>query len=208
MRDGATLILSLGLLAGLAAGSYWLAEQARLSDPVVRPKGHDIDYTASDITLTRMDETGRAQYVIDAKQLVHYADDDSGDLTLPRLVGAKAGRPEMRVRADRGKTLADGQQVELFGNVVLNRAKWGTGSELIAKGPYMLALPEQEILKSDQPVDVVQGASRVTANGMQYDNGYRKLDLDGGKEGRIRVVIEPRNARSAPTAGPPSASPR
>ncbi len=207
MRDGATLLLSLGLLAGLAAGSYWVAEQARLSDPVVRPKGHDVDYTASDITLTRMDETGRAQYVIDAKKLVHYADDDSGDLTQPRLVGAKIGRPELRVRADRGKTLSDGQQVELFGNVVLNRAKWGTASELIAKGPYMLALPEQEILKSDQPVDVVQGASRVTANGMQYDNAYRKLDLDGGKDGRIRVVIEPRS-RGAPTAGAPAPSPR
>ena len=201
MRDRGTLILSLGLLTGLAIGSYWLAEQARLSDPTVRPKGHDIDYTASGITLTRMDEKGRAQYVIDAKQLVHYVDDDSGELTEPRLVGAKSERPEMRVRADRGKTLADGQQVELFGNVVMKRAPWAGSAELVARGPYMLALPEQEILKTDRPVDVVQGGSHVTANGMQYDNGYRRIELDGGKSGRIRNVIEARSARNARESG-------
>lgn len=214
MRERGTLLASLALLSGLAVGSYWLAEQARLTDAAPKDQGHDIDYTASDITLTRMDETGRAQYVIDAKKLIHYADDDSGELTQPRLAGAKVDRPEMRVRADLGKTTNEGEEVRLYGNVVLTRAPWKGASELVAKGPYMLALPEQEMLKTDQTVDVRQGGSHVTANGMQYDNGFRKLQLDGGKSGRVHAVIEPRSARDkasvaaglAPPAAPPSAS--
>ena len=109
MRDRGTLVLSVLLTGGLAVGSYWLAQQARLSDPVVRQPGHDIDYIADQITLTRMDETGRAQYVVDATKLIHFADDDSAELTRPKMVGAKLNRPEMRVRADLGKTTSEGQ---------------------------------------------------------------------------------------------------
>jgi lipopolysaccharide export system protein LptC len=207
MRDRSTLVVSLVLLGGLAVGSYWLAEQARLSDTSPKKQGHDIDYTAKDITLTRMDETGRAQYVIDAQKLVHFADDDSGELTQPRLAGAKADRPEMRVRADLGKTTSEGEEVRLYGNVVLVRAPWKGAPELVAKGPYMLALPEQEILNTDQAVDVTQGGSHVAANGMQYDNGYRKLQLEGGKGGRVRAVIEPRSAREARSAAAKGSAP-
>lgn len=209
MRERNTLVLSVVLLGSLAVGSYWLAQQARLSDVVPRKPGHDIDYTANDITLTRMDETGRAQYVIDASKLIHYVDDDSGELTQPRLVGSKRDRPEMRVRADLGKTTSEGEEVRLYGNVVLVRQPWRGAQELVAKGPYMLAYPDRELLSSDQPIDVVQGGSRVNANGMQYDNGHRTLQLDGG-EGRIRAVIEARNAqrtRESTTAAPAPRAP-
>ena len=208
MRDRGTLVLSVLLTSGLAIGSYWLAQQARLSDPVVRQLGHDIDYTADQITLTRMDETGRAQYVVDATKLIHFADDDSAELTQPKMVGAKLNRPEMRVRADLGKTTSEGQEVRLYGNVVLVRQPWKGAPELVAKGPYMLAFPEREVVTTDQPIDVVQGGSRVNANAMQYDNGTQALQLDGGgKGGRIREIIEPRRVRSGPPATPASAPP-
>ncbi len=194
MRERGTLLLSVVLIGGLAVGSYWLAQQARLSDIVTRKVGHDIDYTATDITLTRMDDTGRAQYVIDAAALVHYVDDDTGELTQPHMVGAKLDRPEMRVRADLGKTVGEGEEIRLFGNVVMIRQPWRAAPEMVAKGPYMLAYPEREVLSSDQPIEVTRGGSRVNANGMQYDNADRKLNLDGGPSGRVREVIEARTA--------------
>jgi len=208
MRDRGTLVLSVLLIGGLAIGSYWLAQQARLSDPVARQPGHDIDYTADQITLTRMDETGRAQYVVDATKLIHFADDDSAELIRPKMIGAKIDRPEMRVRADLGKTTSEGQEVRLYGNVVLVRQPWKGAPELVAKGPYMLAFPEREVVTTDQPIDVVQGGSRVNANAMQYDNGTQALQLDGGKGGRIREIIEPRRGRSSPTGTPASAPPK
>ncbi len=208
MRDRGTLVLSILLTGGLAVGSYWLAQQARLSDAVPRALGHDIDYTADVITLTRMDETGRAQYVVDATKLIHFADDDSAELTQPKMVGAKINRPEMRVRADLGKTTSEGQEVRLYGNVVLVRQPWKGALELVAKGPYMLAFPEREVVSSDQPIEVTQGGSRVNANAMQYDNGTQTLQLDGGgKGGRVREIIEPRRNRPAPAATPASAPP-
>ena len=210
MRNRGTLVISLALLGGLAVGSWWLAEEARRSDATPKIIAHDIDYYADKIALTRMDERGLAQYVIDSDRLVHFADDDSGELTQVSMVGKKPDRPEMWVRADRGKTTSDGQEVRLFGNVVMRRAAVAGTPELIAKGPYLLVLPEREIASSDQPIEVTQAGSRITANGMQYDNGFRTLGLDGGKGGRVHAVIEPRGAREARDnpPNPPVAPPR
>ncbi len=186
MRERGTLLLSVVLLGGLAAGSYWLAEQARLGDLPTRALGHDIDYTAEDITLTRMDETGRAQYVVDAKKLVHYYDDDTGELTLPHLVGSKVDRPEMRLRADRGVASDDNQEVRLYGNVVMNREPWRNAASMVAKGSYMLVYPEREVLSTDQPVSIIQGGSTMEANAMHYDNGTRQVRFgsDSGRDPR------------------------
>jgi lipopolysaccharide export system protein LptC len=195
VRERGTLALSVLLCSSLAVGSYWLAQRARLSDVATRPLGHDIDYTASAITLTRMDQTGRAQYVIDATNLVHYFDDDSGELTQPRVVGSKAGRPEMTLRADIGRTTSDGEEVRLFGNAVVTREPWRGAAEMVAKSNYLQAWPDKEVVETDQPIEIVRGGSRVNANAMQYDNATQRIYFDGGKGGRVREVLEPRGAR-------------
>lgn len=205
MRERGTLVISTLLCGGLAIGSYWLAQQARLGDAVVRKTGHDIDYTAHDITMTRMDLTGRPQYVIDATKMVHYVDDDSGELTLPRVVGSKIGRPEMTLHADRGQTTSDGEEVRLFGNAVLTRQPWRGAAELVAKSNYMLAYPNRELAETDQPIEIVRGGSRVDAASMKYDNATQKVQFDGGSGGRIREVLAPRSARIAPSASPSAA---
>ncbi len=203
MRERGTLVLSLALLSGLAVGSYWAAEQARRLDAPARVPGHDVDYTANDLTITRMDESGHALYVVDADALVHFADDDSGELTKPRVVGSKPNRPVMRVRADLGKTTSDAEEVRLFGNVVMNRAAWRGDAPLVATSPYMLVYPDREVVTTDQPVQIVKGGSRVDASGMHYDNADRTYRLDGGGDkGRIREVIEPRGGRQARATSP------
>jgi lipopolysaccharide export system protein LptC len=200
MRDRGTLVVSIALCGGLAIGSYWFAQQARLSDPVPRALGHEIDYSAKDITLTRMDKTtGLALYTIDATSLVHYYDDDTGDLTEPRIVGSKRGRPEMRIRAERGHTTADGEEVRLYGNVVVNRAAFATAPPMIAKSEYMLAHPDREVVETDQPVEIIRGGSNVHATGMQYDNVTQQTRFGGTDSARMRTEIAPRSIRSAPS---------
>jgi lipopolysaccharide export system protein LptC len=198
MRDRGTLVVSIALCGGLALGSYWFAQQARLTDVAPRTIGHEIDYSAKDITLTRMDKAGRALYTIDAKSLVHYYDDDSGDLSEPRIVGSKLGRPEMRVRAERGHTTADGEEVRLYGNVVINRAAFATAPAMIAKSEYMLAHPDREFVETDQPVEIVRGGSNVHATGMQYDNVTQQTRFGGPESARMRTEIAPRAIRSTP----------
>ncbi len=205
MRERGTLALSALLCGALAIGSYWVAQQARLSDIPSRKLGHDVDYTADDITLTRMDTTGRAEYTIDAKKLVHYFDDDTGELTQPRMEGAKANRPEMRVRADLGRTTSDGDQVRLYGDVVVTRDPWRGAPAMVARSAYMLAYPDREIVETDKPISVQRGGSSLDAGSMHYDNATQRLKADSGDAGRTRTVIEPHGSR--PRTSPDTATP-
>jgi lipopolysaccharide export system protein LptC len=192
------------LCGGLAFGSYWLAQQARLTDVASRVLGHEVDYTASDITLTRMDKTGRALYTIDAKSLVHYYDDDSGDLAEPHVIGSKADRPEMRLRANRGHTTTDGQEIRLYGNVVLDRNAWRNSPPMNARSEYMLAYPDREVVSTDQPVDITRGGSSIKASAMQYDNATQRADFQSSPSTRYHEVIAPRAPRGAPLTAAPS----
>ncbi len=197
MRERGTLAASVALLSGLAFGSYWLAEQARLGDVAPRKLGHEVDYTAQDITLTRMDDAGRAQYTLDAQKMVHYVDDDSGELTQPRVVGSKVGRPVMRLRADVGRTTADVDEVRLYGNVVLNRAAWRGAAPLVATSEYGRVWPDRERFETDRPIRIVRGGSSITAGSMQYDNATQVAKLGSAPGERIRQIIEPRVAHGA-----------
>lgn len=193
MRERGTLLASVVLLGGLAAGSYWLAEQARLGDVPTRKAGHEVDYTAQDIALTRMDETGRAQYTLDARKMVHYADDDTGELTQPRVVGSKAGRPEMRLRADLGRTTADADEVRLYGNVALNRAAWRGAPPLVATSEFARVWPDRERFETDKTIKVVRGGSSIVAGSMQYDNATQVAKLGSGNGERVRQILAPRD---------------
>jgi lipopolysaccharide export system protein LptC len=196
MRERGTLVVSIALCGGLAIGSYWFAQQARLSDVVSRQLGHDIDYSANDITLTRMDKTGRALYTIDAKTLIHYYDDDSGELTEPRVVGSKVDHPEMHLRAQRAHTSNDGQEVRMYGNVVMNRAAFQAAPAMVARSEYMLAYPDVERVTTDQPVEIIRGPSNIHATGMQYDNATQQSRFGGTPAARMRTEIAPRTAPS------------
>jgi len=70
MRDRATLITSLVLLSGLAAGSYWLAERARLGDAKHDQIGHVPDYFVERFSQIRIDEKGFPLYTVDARPLL------------------------------------------------------------------------------------------------------------------------------------------
>ncbi len=199
MRERGTLLASVVLLGGLAVGSYWLAEQARLGDVPPRRLGHEVDYTAQDITLTRMDDTGRAQYTLDARKMVHYVDDDSGELTQPKVVGSKAGRPEMRLRADTGRTTADADEVRLYGHVVLNRAAWRGAAPLTVTTEYGHVWPDRERFETDKPIRAVRGGSSVDAGSMQYDNATQVAHFGSAPGERVRHILEPRLARGKPS---------
>lgn len=203
MKERSTLLLSLALLGGLAAGSYWLAEQARLGDQGVRPKRHEPDYFVDQFSLTRMDPTGKGRYTVRASRVVHYPDDDSTEMVAPRLVSLAPDRPQVNMRADTGRISSDGVEVHLIGDVQVHRAADGQSAATVLRSPYLLVLPEQDIARTDREVDMVQGASRLTGRGLEFDNTQRLVRLNPNNQAGVRVhtTIAPKN-KAAPAAPP------
>ena len=77
-------IILLALLAGL---TFWLqkviGQDELVNDGKLR---HDPDAIAENFMVRRFDDSGQVKYRLIAPYLVHYPDDDSSELTSPKLI--------------------------------------------------------------------------------------------------------------------------
>lgn len=114
-----TMVLVLAILAG---GSWWLA---RGVGPVVAPSDprarHDPDYSIQNFTATVMNELGRKKYVLTARRLLHYPDDDTTHLEGPHLIQYPATGAPVHTTADAGIVPGDAEEIYMRGNVRVTR---------------------------------------------------------------------------------------
>ena len=86
MKDRVALWFPLGIMALLAALSYWLDRSVQPTTP--KRDGstrHDPDYTVESFSATRLSPDGTPQYVLAAAKMAHYPDDDSTHLERPHF---------------------------------------------------------------------------------------------------------------------------
>lgn len=200
MRDRGTLVGSLVLLGALAAGSYWLAERARLSDPVPRRAGHQVDYFAENFNLTRMDDQGNALYSVSSARMTHFADDDSTILLKPQITSARSDRPTVHMQADTGNVTTDAEQVTLLGHVQITRAPSADNPELRAFGNYLLVLPEEDIARTDQPFEIEHGGSHIWSQTMTFNNTDRTIKMNENTPVRGEAIFEAQHKKTGTAA--------
>jgi lipopolysaccharide export system protein LptC len=110
------------VLAALAVLSWWLPNALTPRGNLFESESrHDPDYMIENFTATEMNAQGQRKHVLRAAKLVHYADDDSADLTLPYLVQYAPNSEPVHTRADRGRILPDGKVILMQGNVRVTR---------------------------------------------------------------------------------------
>lgn len=115
------------LLVALAALSWWLPNALTPRDNLFDGDSrHDPDYTIDNFTATEMNAQGQRKHELRAVKLMHYADDDSAELTQPYLVQFSPDAAPVHTRADRGKVSPDGKQILMQGNVRVTRGASGT----------------------------------------------------------------------------------
>jgi lipopolysaccharide export system protein LptC len=184
-RGGAGALLPLIVMLLLAALTMWLSRTIVLSAPnaAIAPQ-HEPDYVVDKFTLTRLSETGVARYRLAAERMVHFADDDSSNLTLPRLTQLQPGKPDTRVRAERGVITSGGEIAHLYDNVEMFQAGTKTkgatapgSDDMRVTTSYLRVHADADRADTTEPVRIEQGSSILNGTGMQYDNRYRRFNL-------------------------------
>lgn len=178
-------LLPLLLLLG---GAYWLNLQ-------VQPAGsgtdqnlrHDPDYMIDNFTATTLDEQGKIRFVMSAKKMWHYPDDDSTHLEIPRLTSLTAEHPPLRMSAQNGEISRKGDEVFLRNEVVIVRPAYAGKSELTFNTNYLHVVPNKDIVDTDQPVTMVDARTRLNAVGMELDNKARTIKFMS----QVKIVYEP-----------------
>jgi len=177
--DRFAAVLSIVLLAGLAGTTYYLAELSSIfrGPRAARHLSHEPDYFVEHFALTRMNARGEPVFRMSAARLVHFPDDDSSEFVSPVLVSLDPSRPLVTLRADRGRSTRDGEQTHLHDHVVMTRAAAGDKPELQVRTDYVLVLANEDVARTDRPVEITYGGSSLTGVGMEFNNAARVLNV-------------------------------
>lgn len=183
-RDRASSLFPLLLMLALAAASLWLerAVQAPERDNSGKTR-HDPDFVAEEFGITKIGATGKPEYALSAERMLHYPDDESTDVVVPRLVQHQDNTTPVVIRADRGKIAKNGVEASFYGNVVVVREAGQGRSELRVQTEYLQIVPDRDLARTDKPVVITEGRSRLSGVGMEFNNKTRQFALQSQVRG-------------------------
>jgi len=182
-----TRLFPLGLMLALALLTFYLERTVREEDAPPALRRHDPDYIVAKFTTTTYNRDGDAETVMSAAQMVHYPDDDTTELFSPRVVQAKPNEPRLTVRAERGQLSRDGDEIFLYGSVLLVRDATPQQPEARMTTEFLHILRDRSLVRSDRPVKFVEGGRSLTGRGMEYNNESRELLLRHDVQARFEA---------------------
>jgi lipopolysaccharide export system protein LptC len=173
----------------LALGSFWLLEVMRRTagDFLPSPQRSEPDFYVEKFNYVKMSKTGSAQYHISGTRLTHNPEDDSYDITLPVINNLGNVQAPMTIRSERAQVNSDNSQVHLYDNVHMDRPASPTNEPMHAKTEYLLVLPDDDVMRTDKPVELTLGRSKLTGTGMMANNATRELRLTSNVHGTYQA---------------------
>ena len=205
--ERALLYLPLIFMGTLALGTYWLVRTA----PAIQEAGGNApapqgpDYFLEQFVMRSFDAKGQLRTEVAGDKATHFPDKKAIAIDNIRIKSADSAGRTSTATAQRGITDDAQTQVELRGQARVVReahvdAKGQPQERAEYRSEYLLAHLKDEIVSSDQPVELVRsGGDRFTADALRYDNTARTLQLDG----RVRGTLVPRSNGTALKAGKP-----
>lgn len=165
-------------LIGILAMTYWLDQQAKPeAEASDRKLQHTPDAIVDQLQAVTLNLEGTPRFLMSAKQLVHYADDDSTELIEPNLTALASARPDVNMTALKGTLSSKGDIIELFDDVEIVRAASKSRGELSIKTDYVKVIPDVETAETTHMVTVEEDKNHLSAVGMELDNRAQTLKL-------------------------------
>lgn len=195
LLDVVSAYLPLLMMAVLASGTWWLVRNAPSVDTpraAVVPR-HEADYVMTRFVVQRFASDGTLRTQIEGDRLRHFPDNDTLEIDEARI--RSIGTDGVVTLANARKALAngDGSEMQLIGDARVVRPAHGKEEQVEFRSEFLHAFRNVERLRSHLPVVVTQGQSVVRADGMEYDNLARVVDLKGRTSA---TFVPPRRAAS------------
>jgi len=152
---------------------------------------HDPDYLVTNFTTTTYNREGNAETVLAAAQMQHYPDDDSTEVSAPRVMQAKPAQPRFTVQADRGKISREGDEFFLYDNVVLVREADAARPQARMTTSFLHILRDRALVRTDREVLFEEPGRSLRGRGMEYHNATRELFLRDDVHARFEAKKAP-----------------
>ncbi|GAB3628617.1 LPS export ABC transporter periplasmic protein LptC [Pandoraea terrae] len=197
-RASPASLIAAALLAAIAAGTYWMVQRTLPSggDSTPYVKRHIPDYYADSLVISMLSPTGQTQYRVNAVHLVHFEDDATTAMTLPAVRAFTPDQPEVTATGKRGTLNADMSIVDLYDDAVVTRQPGPRDPEMHALSEHFQVLVNEDIVRTEKPVQLFRGQSVMNASGMIFNNTTRAVQLLGN----VRGTIQPAELGARPPA--------
>lgn len=192
LGDRLSLYLPVILMGLLALGTYWLVRGTPLLMPPEQalPARHEADYFMRKFSVKTFDAAGRLKSEVLGSDARHYPDTDTLEIDFVRIRSFSNEGRLTTAGASRALTNGNASEVQLFGDarVVREQVLDKIGQlqpRMEFRGEFLHAFMDAERVTSDQPVQLMRGRDRFTADAMDFDNPKRVMELKGRVKGTL-----------------------
>jgi len=177
--------LAYGVVLAIIAGAYFIGRAGRgdnSSDAATSLP--DPGYAALDAEVVETGYDGRERYRLNAKVIrqqgesgaidletldMDYHPDAQGDLPGEKPRTDQSPAEVWHLKSDRGQVRADGDDVQLNGNVIVTGHAPGSGAPLVLRTDNMRINTPTEYIETSAPVNMSWAGHELDAIGMQAD---------------------------------------
>jgi lipopolysaccharide export system protein LptC len=175
-----------------AFGSFWLVQVMQGEDNTPGAgAGNEPDYIIDNFSWVRMSEAGKPRYVVSGDRLTHRPADNTALVEKPVVQNLTDDHPPMTMTAEHALVSQNQNQIDLTGNVDIQRPAGTDSQPLRIRTQALTVLPDEDIVKTDKPIDMKLGASSVNGVGMLANNATQQVHLGG----RGQILYPPRASR-------------
>ena len=191
LRDAFSAYLPLLLMAVLALASWWLVKNSPRGavETEDKPASTEPDYTMNQFALERFAADGRLKLRIEGARMKHFPASDRFEIESALISAIAEDGRVTHASAQRAIGNGDGSEVQLLGGAEVTSSD-ASGQPVLMRSEFLHAFLLTERVKSHLPVLVRVGASELHGDGLDYDHGARRLDL----QGNVRARLAPRAA--------------
>jgi lipopolysaccharide export system protein LptC len=165
-------LLTYAVLGALALGTWWAAE-------ILLPKEEapgkvapgKVDYYSRNLRRTVMDETGKPKELLVAETLVHYENDNHTELTRPVMTLYSKEGPPWVIHADSAVLPGQGDDVFLYGNVLVLRDADKNGRTVRIETTNARVQPKNNYAETDEFIRVLSPPDTMTGTGAKVNFG-------------------------------------
>jgi lipopolysaccharide export system protein LptC len=159
------LYLYLGLVAILSWGFVKLTE-VDIEEHFFSQK-HSADYFSNNYTKWEMSDTGSLKSKLTTENLIHYSDDKTLHTLNPVMIFYNETSSPWVIKAQSGILSADGKDLQLNGNVIIDRAKAEGVTAITLKTRNVKVNPETSYAQTDEFAELISQDNTTTGIGMK-----------------------------------------
>lgn len=180
------MLLALALASG---SSLWLLEVLRRGADSGKSDAlrSDPDYFVENFNFVRTAKTGQARYAISGVKLTHFPREDSYQIDLPVIKSLSVDKPSITMHAQRGFANSDASDVQMLGDVQVDRPQSKLASNFHLTTEYLQFFPDDDIMRTDKAVAITQDRAKITGEGLYANNATLAFKLGHN----VHAVIQP-----------------